>query len=74
MQIRANLPNTKILIQSFYPLALNYAKHNKTMQELNILVKQLASLFNVTYLDVYSSLVDQSTSELNLTYTPDSKI
>lgn len=72
LQIRANLPNTKILIQSFYPLALNYARHNKTMQELNVLVKQLASIFNVTYLDVYSSLVDQSTSELNLTYTPDS--
>ena len=70
--VKTNLPNTKIIIQSFYPLANDYAKHNLTMKRLNQTLKEICLALDVVYADIYDSLLDTCTNELNLIYTPDS--
>ena len=72
MNIKNHLPNTKIILQSFYPLAGDYAKYCTTMKSLNEVVKELCIIFDVTYADIYDSLLDTSNNELNLAFTPDS--
>ena len=71
MNIKNNLHNTKIIVQSFYPLSKDYAKHNSTMKSLNVVVKDVCSIFDVVFADIYDSLLDTSTNELSLSFTPD---
>ena len=63
--------NIKIVVQSFYPLSQDYAKHNETMKRLNKVVEEVCTIFNVVFADIYESLLDPSTNELNLDFTPD---
>ena len=70
--IKNNLPNTEIIIQSNYPLANDYASKNKTMLSLNTKLKDIASKNGLTYVDLYTPLLDKTTNELILNYTPDS--
>ncbi len=69
---KENLPNTKVIIQSNYPLATDYAKFNTTMLSLNGKLSNLASEFNYTFVDLYPYLLDTQTNELTLNLTPDS--
>ena len=71
LKIKNNLNNIKIVVQSFYPLSQDYAKHNETMKRLNKVVEEVCTIFNVVFADIYESLLDQSTNELNLDFTPD---
>lgn len=71
LKIKNNLNNIKIVVQSFYPLSQDYAKHNETMKRLNKVVEEVCTIFNVVFADIYESLLDPSTNELNLDFTPD---
>ena len=41
------------------------------MKRLNKVVEEVCTIFNVVFADIYESLLDQSTNELNLDFTPD---
>ena len=73
--IKSNCPNTKIILQSLYPVCKKddpkidkscvINKDNEKIVKINNKIKNIE---DVTYLDVYSSLVDE-TSNLKIEYT-----
>ncbi|MBQ7308160.1 MAG: hypothetical protein IJW82_06515 [Clostridia bacterium] len=67
--IKTNLPNTKIIIQSFYPIGEDWTHFNQTMIDTNVKVKALAQKYDCTFVDMYTPLLDNSTRELNTHYT-----
>lgn len=69
--IQQHCPDTKILIQSFYPLSTGWEKAAATMQRLNPEMIEVAERYNCTYVDVYSALVDEGGAYLNPAYTED---
>lgn len=59
-----------IIIQSVYPVTYRNKKKNKSIISLNEMIKILCSEKGITYLDVYSSLLDDK-GGLNQQYTYD---
>lgn len=76
--IRKNCPNTKIYLQSIYPINNTDDKkidkkhfkyrNNKTVISINKKLKALASNKEFVYIDVYSHLLDEN-NNLKLSYT-----
>ncbi|MEG0025695.1 MAG: GDSL-type esterase/lipase family protein [Bacilli bacterium] len=78
-QIVANIDkkNTKIYIESIYPINENKKnyfsyknKTNKNIQKLNIKLKKYCTLNNIVYIDVYNELLDKK-GNMALKYTKD---
>lgn len=81
LAINDKLPNTKIYIESIYPVndkwndgrndgALNASEANVRIKETNKLLKEYCKNNNLKYINVYPSLLDDNNS-LNLDYTND---
>ena len=60
--IRASSPDTKLILQSIYPIARSYEKqqsiNNDKIQAANTWIVELAAAYNLPYLNTYSALVD----------------
>ena len=69
--IQQHCPNTKILIQSFYPLSSDWADAAATMKRLNPEMIEIAERYGCTYVDVYSALLDENGEYLNPAFTED---
>ncbi|MDR1348381.1 MAG: GDSL-type esterase/lipase family protein [Prevotellaceae bacterium] len=76
-RFQAESPETELYIQSIFPVNNGFekfAKHHgskdKEIIEANELLKQLCALKGVTFVDVYSKLVDEN-GKLNREYTND---
>lgn len=68
-------PNTKIYVESIYPVNLNKRpkdknRNNNTNQRINARVRTYCEENNITYLDVYSLLIDDE-GNLKDEYTED---
>ncbi len=77
LEMKDNLPNTKIYLESIYPIndniSTSYVKKdatNSNILKLNEYYKEIATKNEVTYIDVYSQLLDEK-GELNPIYTKD---
>lgn len=74
-KIKTTKPNTKLYLQSLYPINTNIRgkneiRNNKTIIYINSLLKTYCENNNVTYIDTYSKLVD-SNGNLDAKYTVD---
>jgi len=77
-EIENNLPNTKLYVQSIYPIRKTSDKKimklivgritNEKINDANMKLKQLSKEKNFTYIDVNSSLID-ALGQLKLQYT-----
>lgn len=68
VNIKQNLPNTKIIMQSYYHLTFDYANFNQTLIELSNGVKEISDRYNLTYIEIYPHLIDVNTNQLNTEY------
>lgn len=64
------IPNTSIYIQSVLPLKGTEAM-NELIDSLNIKISELASKFDLTYIDINSKLKKSDTNMLDEKYTAD---
>ncbi|MDR1199275.1 MAG: GDSL-type esterase/lipase family protein [Prevotellaceae bacterium] len=75
-RFQAESPETELYIQSIFPVNNSFAKYashsskDKEIVEANELLKQLCALKGITFVDVYSKLVDEN-GKLNREYTND---
>lgn len=69
--IKDNLPNSKVILQSIYPLNGELADRNKHVINVNKEIKNYAMKYNYIYADVHSHLVDLASGELKENYTDD---
>ncbi len=71
--IKSLSPGTKIFIQSILPVNEGYSYYkikNKSILNLNLEIKKLAEENGITYIDIYSHLLDPS-GQLDKRYTND---
>lgn len=69
-EIKQVSPQTKMIIQSIYPTADDYAKRNKKIVEVNAELNVFAQKYGYDYADVHSVLKDEN-GELNQEFTTD---
>jgi lysophospholipase L1-like esterase len=79
-RIKKHRPNCKIYVQSIYPVNRSddekidmdtvSKRENKVIQKVNKNIKQICNKHNVTYIDVYSHLIDED-GNLKTAYTTD---
>lgn len=67
-ELAAELPNCKIYVQSVLPVHTSTGIDNAEVQKLNTSIRELATQKGLTYLDIYSAVVDE---ENDFTYTVD---
>ena len=76
-KIKQDSPKTKLYLQSVLPVTDHYKMfggHTSRWQEvkkINEGLMYLADKENVTYIDLYSHLVDEKTGQMNTEYTND---
>lgn len=78
MNIKKNLPDTEIFLESVYPVRREWSKqisrkmvgarNNEDIRMINEGIKIIAHKYNVTYIDIYSLLKDEN-EEIKLEYT-----
>lgn len=68
--IKTKNPEIKVIVQSIYPTNYGYKKRNSKIVEVNKKLKELTLSFGYSYIDVYSSLVDDA-GKLAENYTTD---
>lgn len=69
--LKENLPDSNIIIQSIYPMGLLFNSNNETVKQINASLKQLSQDNSFTYIDIFSQLVDEKTSGFKPDYTDD---
>ncbi len=79
-QIKKNSPNTKIYIESIYPITKDEkelgnkssagTRDNSKIKEINKGIKEIAESENITYIDMYKELINDD-DELKANYTED---
>ncbi|MBQ8527968.1 MAG: hypothetical protein IJ429_05775 [Lachnospiraceae bacterium] len=67
-ELKTSLPDCEIYIQSVLPVHTSTGIDNTVVQNLNLSLQQLAEQKGITYLDIYSAVVD---ADNNFTYTVD---
>ncbi len=70
LKTKSKLPNTKILLQSVYPVDYHNKQKNAKIVALNAMLKDFAIRENITYLDIYPLLLDDK-GGFNPKYTYD---
>lgn len=76
-KIKRESPKTKLYLQSVLPVTDHYkmfgghTAHWQEIKEMNDGIKSLADKENLTYVDLYSSFVDEQTGKMNIDYTND---
>lgn len=76
-KIKNESPKTKLYLQSVLPVTDHYKMFNghttrwKEVKEINDGLKALAHKEHLTYVDLYSSFVDEETGKMNINYTND---
>lgn len=70
--IRKNLPDTRIICQSYYAVGGDFSEQNVTLQTLNDGVENIAKDYGLRFVDVYSSLYNEETQSVYDKYTADS--
>lgn len=68
---KENIPNMKVVLLSLTPMTGDYTYRNETAKKNNEKIKEFAQGYSYSYIDLYSSLLDQNTKELNKNYTID---
>ena len=72
--IKKNRPYTKIYIESILPVNTSKndldGRNNETIKETNRLIQKLCTKYSVTYIDLFSKMIDEQGS-LKLKYTYD---
>jgi len=67
-ELMLSLPDCEIYVQSVLPVHTSTGINNTDVQSLNTSIEDLANRKGLTYLDIYSAVVDE---ENNFTYTAD---
>lgn len=76
-KIKRDSPKTKLYLQSVLPVTDHYkmfgghTKHWEMIKVINEKLAQLAAQEKVTYIDLYSHFVDETTGKLNISYSND---
>lgn len=76
-KIKQESPKTKLYLQSVLPLTDHYkmfgghTAHWQEIKKINDGIKMLADKEQLTYIDLYSSFVDEKTCKMNIDYTND---
>lgn len=71
MDMKTNLPATKVVLMSLLPTNGEFAQANETLISNNVQIKQLATKYNYTYVDAYTPLLDTRTNQLTENFTYD---
>ena len=69
--IKQNLPQSEVVVQSLYPMGLVFNQNNNTVKQLNASIKTVAENFSYTYVDMYTPLADIKTGDYKSEYTSD---
>ena len=69
--MRDNLPETKVVLVSLTAMGRDWAFKNKIAAYNNVVIKKLAAKYGFEFVDVYTPLFDETTGELNSSYTND---
>lgn len=69
--IKRDLPNTKIIVQSNYPMGGNLVICNEPLIEMNKETIKLAQKYQCTFVDMYTPLFSEELQQLNPNYTID---
>lgn len=67
--LRANLPETKIVLLSLSPLGANFADRNDTVKSNNLEIQFVAARNDCTYVDIHSVLLNPETGQMYDEYT-----
>ncbi len=68
---KENIPDSKIVLCSLTSMTHNWGKNNEKAQQINVKIKEFASLYHYTFVDLYNPLLDNQTNELKEEYTTD---
>ena len=71
MGLKANLPETKIVLLSLTNMGQEWGKGNELAAYNNVKIQKLAQKYGFTFVDLYSPLMDLSTGEIFPEYTID---
>ena len=69
--MRDNLPETKVVLVSLTAMGRDWAFKNKIAAYNNVVIKKRAAKYGFEFVDVYTPLFDETTGELNSSYTND---
>lgn len=69
-QLSSSLPDCEIYVQSILPVSSSTGISNRDVQDLNVSIQKLAEECNITYIDLYSFLVDEH-NDLPKAYSAD---
>lgn len=70
-QFKAGSPETELYIQSVLPVAENNNRSAESIMKLNALYKDLCEREGITYVDLWSKMVEPGTTHINPAYTKD---
>ena len=71
IEIRNNLPNTKIILVSLTAMGGSWAHKNQMAAYNNVTIKKLAAKYGHSFVDLYTPLFDESIGEIYANYTND---
>lgn len=69
--MKENVPNTRIILLSLTSMSGDWGKNNQLAAYNNVKIKMLAEKYSLTFVDVYSPLLNIETGELYQEYTTD---
>lgn len=71
ISLKENLPETEIVILSLTAMSKDWGRNNHKAIENNKTIKDLASKYNYTFIDLYNPLIDPNTNQLYESYSED---
>ena len=71
VDIKANVPDTKIILCSLTSMGKSWAEKNKIATYNNVVIKKLAEKHGFDFVDLYTPLFDEETGEIYADFTSD---
>lgn len=71
VSFKENAPEMKVILLSLTSMTKDWGRNNNKAKKNNEAIKEYATKYSYTYIDLYNPLLDESTNELNLAYTTD---
>lgn len=70
-EIKTNLPETEIIIQSLHPTSMDLSSMNGRIGAANKRIKEISDKYGCTYVDMNTPLTDSATGQYSELYTDD---
>ena len=71
IELKENLPKTKIVLVSLSAMGGNYKEKNQIATYNNVIIKKLADKYGYDFVDIFTPLFNEKTGEIYAEYTSD---